>query len=258
MIPHQNIQEHHSLKKTVPLNPIQVRFSHQHLWEMNTLKITLNSSIGKKLVMAATGLFLIVFLLEHLYGNLLLYFNDHGAAFNEYSHSAVHNIIIRTVEVFLFAAIIMHVAMALRITMHNNRARSVKYDAPSTSGGASWFSKNMGITGSIVLFFIIGHLYQFFLPYRITSLPEGVTLADSVRDAFQSPVYSGLYVLGVTFLAFHLTHALRSAFHTLGMNNKTYAPIWEMVSRGFAIFIWLGFASFPILFYFGIAGNTLK
>jgi succinate dehydrogenase / fumarate reductase cytochrome b subunit len=225
---------------------------------MNTLKVTLTSSIGRKLVMACTGLFLIVFLLEHLYGNLLLYFNDQGAAFDDYSHSAVHNIIIRIVEVFLFAAILIHVITAIQLTASNNKARSVKYNAPSASGGSSWFSRNMGITGSFVLFFIIGHLYQFFLPYRITSMPEGLKLADMVKDAFQNPVYAALYVAGVTFLAFHLSHALRSAIHTLGLNNKSYASFWEMASRGFAVFIWLGFSSFPVLFYFGIAGGTLK
>lgn len=225
---------------------------------MNTLKITLTSSIGRKLVMACTGLFLILFLLEHLYGNLLLYYNDQGVAFNEYSHSAVHNILIRIIEIFLFAAIILHVISAAQLTNQNNKARSVKYDSPSTSGGSSWFSRNMGITGSVVLFFIIGHLYQFFLPYRLTAMPEGLKLADMVKDAFSNPIYAGLYVVGVTFLAFHLSHALRSAVHTLGFNNKNYASVLEMASRGFAIFIWLGFSSFPILFYFGIAGSTLR
>ncbi len=225
---------------------------------MNTLKVTFTSSIGRKLVMACTGLFLIVFLLEHLYGNLLLYFNDQGVAFNDYSHSAVHNIIIRVIEIFLFAAILIHVFTAVQLTAQNSKARPVKYQASSTSGGASWFSRNMGITGSFVLFFIIGHLYQFFLPYRITGLPAGVKLADMVKDAFQNPLYAGLYIIGVTFLAFHLSHALRSAIHTLGFNNKSYESFWEMASRGFAVFIWLGFSSFPVLFYFGIAGSTLK
>lgn len=223
---------------------------------MNTLKLYLTSSIGKKVTMAATGLFLILFLLEHLYGNLLLYFNDHGEAFNEYSHSAVRNIIIRTVEVFLFAAIIIHVVQAIIITRHNNMARPVKYAAPSTSGGSNWISRNMGITGSLIFFFIVVHLYQFFLPYRITHEMGGQNLAQMVKDAFHNPYYAGLYLIGVTFLAFHLSHGFSSAFHTLGLNNKKYAPLWKMAATGFAIFIWLGFASFPILFYFGIAGST--
>ncbi len=223
---------------------------------MNTLKLYLTSSIGKKVTMAATGLFLIVFLLEHLYGNVLLYFNDHGEAFNEYSHSAVRNIIIRIVEIFLFAAIIIHVIQALIITMDNRKARPIKYAAPSTAGGSNWINRNMGITGSIILFFIIVHLYNFFLPYRITSMPNGMNLAQLVKAGFQNPYYVALYVISVTFLSFHLSHGFRSAFHTLGLNNKKYTPVWKMAANGFAVFIWLGFAPFPVLFYFGIAGTT--
>src|ERR1700688_2338279 len=109
---------------------------------MNTIKVYLTSSIGRKVVMAATGLFLCVFLIEHLYGNLLLYFNDQGAAFVEYSHSAVHNILIRTIEVVLFAAIIIHVAQALMITRENAKARPVKYEGGKANQGTSWFSRN--------------------------------------------------------------------------------------------------------------------
>ncbi|MGP8216026.1 MAG: succinate dehydrogenase cytochrome b subunit [Bacteroidia bacterium] len=223
---------------------------------MTTFKQQLTSSIGKKVVMAATGLFLCVFLIEHLYGNVLLFFNDRGVAFNEYSHSAVHNILIRIVEVFLFAAIIMHVIQALIITLDNRKARPVKYAVPTSSEGSSWFSRNMGITGSIVLFFIIVHLYNFFLPYRLKDLPEGFSLAHIVKDAFSNPYYAAFYFIGVTFLFFHLIHAFRSAFHTLGLNNKKYSPILQTIGTAFALIMWIGFASQPVLFYFGIAGSS--
>lgn len=223
---------------------------------MNSIKIYLMSSIGKKVVMAATGLFLCVFLIEHLYGNVLLYFNDGGAAFNEYSHSAVRNILIRTIEIVLFAAIIIHVLQAIIITSDNAKARPVKYAIPTSHKGSSWFSRNMGITGSVIFFFIVVHLYQFFLPYRITHEMAGHNLAQMVKDAFHNPYYAGLYLVGVTFLFFHLNHGFRSSFRTLGLDNKKYAPVWKMVGTGFAAFMWLGFASFPILFYFGIAGST--
>jgi len=207
--------------------------------------------------MASTGLFLCVFLIEHIYGNVLLYANDGGAAFNEYSHSACHNLIIRIIEIFLFAAIIIHVWQALVITRDNAKARPINYAVPTSHAGSSWFSRNMGITGSIVLFFIVIHLYNFFLPYRITSMEDNVTLAMMVKAAFQNPLYAGLYVIGVTFLFFHLSHGFRSAFHTLGLNNKKYTPVWKAIGTGFAWLMWLGFISFPILFYFGIAGNSI-
>jgi succinate dehydrogenase / fumarate reductase cytochrome b subunit len=224
---------------------------------MNTLKLYLTSSIGKKVTMAATGLFLCVFLIEHLYGNVLLYFNDGGVAFNEYSHDAVRNILIRIIEIFLFAAIILHVASAIMITSENNKARPVKYAVSTSTEGSSWFSRNMGITGSIVFFFIVMHLYNFFLPYRITELPQGVTLAMAVKQLFQSPLYVGLYSVSVTFLFFHLNHGFRSAFHTLGLNNKKYTPFWKATGSGFAAIMWIGFISFPILFFFGIAGGSI-
>src|ERR1700722_676804 len=196
---------------------------------MNTLKVFISSSIGRKVTMAATGLFLCVFLIEHLYGNVLLYFNDGGVAFNEYSHDAVRNILIRIIEIFLFIAIVVHVIQAIIITRENSMARPVKYAVSTSTEGSSWFSRNMGITGSVVFFFISIHLYHFFLPYRITSLPGGITLAQSVKIAFQNPIYVAIYVAGVTFLFFHLVHAFKSAFHTLGVSNKKYIPVWGMV-----------------------------
>lgn len=224
---------------------------------MTAIKQILFSSIGKKVVMACTGLFLCVFLIEHIYGNLLLYAGDDGSAFNEYSHSASHNLIIRIVEVVLFASIILHVLQAIIITRDNAKARPIKYAVPTSHAGSSWFARNMGITGSIIFFFIVIHLYNFFLPYRISSLPENVTLAMITKAAFQNPIYVCIYVIGVTFLFFHLLHAFKSAFHTLGMNNKKYTPVWNAVGTGFAWLMWIGFISFPILFYFGFAGENI-
>src|SRR3984957_9562248 len=114
------------------------------LQNMTAIKQYLLSSIGKKVVMASTGLFLCVFLIEHIYGNILLYAGDDGSAFNEYSHSASHNIIIRIVEIFLFASIILHVLQAIIITRDNTKARPIKYAVPTSHAGSSWFSRNMG------------------------------------------------------------------------------------------------------------------
>jgi succinate dehydrogenase / fumarate reductase, cytochrome b subunit len=224
---------------------------------MIAIKQYLFSAIGKKAVMAATGLFLCMFLIEHLYGNLLLYSNDSGAAFDEYSHSMAHSIIIRIIEILLFASIIIHVLQALRLTVENNNARPIKYAVPTSTKGSSWFSRNMGITGSVIFFFIVIHLYNFFVPYRIIGLADNQNLAMLVKAAFQNIYYSGLYVIGVTFLFFHLSHGFRSAFHTLGINNKKYTPFWKAAGTLFAWVMWLGFISFPILFFFGVAGNSI-
>lgn len=225
-----------------------------------TIDQFINSSLGRKTVMAATGLFLCVFLVEHLYGNLLLFYSDGGAAFIEYSHTLVHSILIRIVEVVLFAAIILHVVQAVYLTKQNSDARPVKYEVYKVGETSNWFSRNMGITGSVILFFIVVHLWQFFVPYRITgTVGDGgeMNVAQSVQVAFQNGWYVLLYVVSTLFLAFHLNHGFQSAFRSLGLNNKKYEKILSLTGSGFAFgIVFIGFASIPVLFYFGIAGKT--
>lgn len=218
------------------------------------------SSLGRKYIMALTGLFLCVFLLEHLYGNLLLYKQDAGASFVEYSHDAVRNILIRTVEFVLFAAVIIHVLQALDLTRRNKKARPIKYAVNKVNETSDWFSRNMGLTGSLILFFLVIHLYHFFLPYRINNTigNEGqINVAMAVKIAFQNIYYSSFYLIATLILGFHLNHGFHSAFQSLGMNNKKYAPILKTIGTGFAIIITVGFASFPILFYFQLAGKFI-
>lgn len=221
----------------------------------NKVSQYLQSSIGKKTVMAASGLFLVIFLLEHLYTNVHIFFGDGGKEFNDASHSMVHSILIRIVEVVLFVAIVVHVIQALMLTGQNSKARPVKYAVSGVSQTSSWFSRNMLLTGSIIFFFIVVHLYNFFVPYRVTGTvngPEDLTnnLAISVAEALGNPIYAGLYLISVLFLAFHLNHGFQSAFQTLGLNNRRYAPLWKTAGSALAFGVFgLGFASFPILFY---------
>ena len=112
--------------------------------------------------MALSGLFLILFLLEHLYGNVLLYFGDGGKAFNEYSHDAVRNIRIRIIEIVLFLAIVVHVAQAILLTRENALARPVKYAVNGVGQTSSWISRNMGFTGSVIFFLTAMNLKRLF------------------------------------------------------------------------------------------------
>jgi len=215
-----------------------------------TIDQFIRSSLGKKTVMACTGLFLVLFLVEHLYGNLLLYAHDGGISFNEYSHSMSHNLLIRVVEILLFVSIVIHVVQAIYLTKQNSDARPIKYAMNKVNETSSWFSRNMGITGSVIFAFLVIHLRTFFFPYRVTDGIED--LAMSVQDAFSSGWYSSFYVIAMVFLSFHLNHGFQSAFRSLGLSNKKYAPILQMASTGFAILVFAGFASFPVLFYFKI------
>ncbi len=234
---------------------------------VSTAKISavVNSSIGKKVMMALTGLFLAFFLANHLYTNLLLYkplFDpaDGGKAFNEASHALVTSLLIRVVEVVLFGSIIFHVVQAIRLTRENKKARPVSYGSGSKAK-TSWVSKNMGLTGSVILFFLIVHLYNFFLPYRIEGTVGGIepvgdkiTLAKSVALALQNPWYAGIYLVSVVLIGMHLSHGIRSGFQSIGLNNTKYDTLLGKIAIGYSALITVGFASFPVMFYFNIMG----
>jgi succinate dehydrogenase / fumarate reductase cytochrome b subunit len=216
------------------------------------------SSVGRKLVMALTGLFLCMFLLEHLYGNLLLYKLDGGEAFNDYTETMTSNLLIRIVEIGLFAGILIHAIDGMMLTMANRKARPVKYAVSNQSGNSSWFSRNMGLTGSIIFIFLVIHLKKFFIVHRFGH-PE-TTMSQDVALAFQSHVYTILYVVAMILLGAHLNHGFQSAFQTLGWNNKKYAPMLKSSATAFALLMVVGFASFPIIIHFdlfGIATNLL-
>lgn len=217
------------------------------------------TSVGRKLVMAMTGLFLCVFLLEHLYGNLQLYKMDGGTAFNEYGEFLVNNLLIRIVEYLLFGSIILHLIDGLYLTYRNRQARPVRYAVNNASKNSSWFSRNMGLTGSVILVFLVVHLRSFFVPHRLQGVES--SMAYDVASAFQSPGYALLYVVSMVILAAHLNHGFQSAFHTLGWNNHKYSGMLRTGGSLFALLILLGFSSFPILFHFdlfGVASNILQ
>ena len=216
------------------------------------------TTIGRKLLMALTGLFLVTFLVEHLYGNLLLYKLDGGKEFNEYSEFMAGNIIIRTIEYVLFAAILLHSIDGLLITLANRKARPVSYEMNRQTRNSTWFSRNMGITGAVILFFLIVHLKQFFVEFRWGHIEE--TAAQNVAKAFQIPWYSSFYVFAMVLLGMHLNHGFQSAFQTLGLNNKKYKITLKYIGTFVALLFMIGFASFPIILYFdlfGVASNIL-
>jgi len=217
------------------------------------------SSVGRKLVMALTGLFLFLFLLEHLYGNLLLYKIDEGRAFNDYTEFMTGNLLIRAIEYILFGGIIIHILDALYLTYANRKARSVGYSVSHQSQNSSWFSRNMGLTGTIIFVFLVIHLRTFFVPHRFAN-PE-TSMAYDVAAAFQSNWYAAFYLISMVILGAHLNHGIQSSLQTLGLNNKHYRQILKAIGSVLALLIMAGFASFPIAFYFdlfGIASNILN
>jgi succinate dehydrogenase / fumarate reductase cytochrome b subunit len=218
---------------------------------MNWFTRNFSLSIGKKILMGSTGLFFVLFLIEHVTGNFLLFANDGGVAYNEYSHSLTHNHIIAPiiflVEILLFSSFILH-AIDGTVLYFQNRARrgSVDYIVKRRSQNSMWTSRNMMITGSVILLFLIIHLKTFFVPYRFTnSVPN---LYNEVVRVFQSPLYVGFYVFSMVLLALHLQHGFSSAFQTLGMRHPKYFPFLKVFGLLLTIVICGGFAAQPLYF----------
>ncbi len=210
----------------------------------------IDSSLGKKLVMALTGLFLALFLLEHLGGNLLLLINDGGEAFTTFSEvmASPYNIIIRVIEYGLFILMFYHAVNGVRLWFLNKRSRGQAYESYNPSANSTLFSRTMILSGSIIFIFLVIHLRTFFFPYRLGDAPG--SMYEGVIEAFSDPVYSGFYLLALVLLAFHLIHGVQSAFQTLGLNHNKYTPFIKGFGIVFAVVICAGFASIPIYFLF--------
>ena len=212
-----------------------------------------SSSLGKKYLMALTGLFLCSFLVIHFLGNITLYTNP--VQFNEYTRFMSSNPIIRVMEIVLVAGFLTHIIDAIMLTRANKKAQPVKYAMDKKQ--SSWYSRNMGLTGSVILAFLVLHLQSFWYGYKFGSPAyatdsAGLPIKDMytmVIEAFGEFWYSGLYVIAVTLLGIHLNHGFQSAFQSVGLRHKKYTPTIKMLGTAFSILISLGFISFPIYFF---------
>jgi succinate dehydrogenase / fumarate reductase cytochrome b subunit len=214
-----------------------------------------SSTLGRKLVMALTGLFLISFLVIHLIGNLQLLKDDGGHAFNVYAQFMTHNPIIKTISYTLYASILIHTLWALMLTVYNRKSRGQGYAVAGKS--SAWSSRNMGILGTVVFIFIVIHMRQFWAEMHWGSVPMQNYDGDDVKDlytivafAFNELWYVILYTISMIALAFHLYHGFGSAFQTLGLNHLNYNPIIKVVGFAFALIVPALFAWIPIAMFF--------
>ena len=215
------------------------------------------SSIGQKIIMSLTGLFLILFLTVHLAGNISLLFSDDGAAFNAYTDFMGHNPIIQTISKGNFFFIFLHAIQGFVIYFKNKSAKGSKY-AVAAKNNMSWASKNMALLGTLLLAFILMHLGHFWLRFKFFSdMPsvaydgkEVLNAYESVSIIFSNPIWVLCYLIGLVALAFHLKHGFASAFQTLGINHKKYTPIIKGLGFGYAILVPLGFAIIPLYMFF--------
>ncbi len=226
----------------------------------------LTSSIGKKVIMSLSGLFLIAFLCVHLSLNLLLIFDNSGELFNIGAHFMATNPIIKIIEPVLALGLMVHFVWATVLTIQNLKARPIGYAKSKQGKNAGWASRNMFIIGGVILIFLFIHIYNFWWNIKFPSLGtplahvtvDGVEMENTyalVAGLFRNSIpYCFLYVLGAVFLGLHLTHGFWSAFQSIGFSNDIWRKRLECLGYLFAILIAVGFAIIPIYFLAGFGG----
>lgn len=220
----------------------------------------LTSSLGKKILMSLTGLFLIVFLVVHLIGNLQLLQPDGGTAFNTYAKFMTTNPLIKSVSYFLYLFILLHAVQGWLLWRQNRSARGAVGYAVKVTRAVNTnpqAASNMGWLGTIIFLFIVLHMWQFWLQMKMGKVPHVVINGEEMKDlytpvaaAFSDFLYVIIYVVSMVVIAMHLNHGFQSAFQTLGWNHPKYFPLVQWIGRAYALLVPLGFAIIPV-FMFG-------
>jgi len=207
---------------------------------MNWLIQTFSSSIGKKLMMAISGLCFCGFLAAHLAGNLFIYGGKD--AFNAYA-SHLHSLgpLLTIAEFGLLFLALVHVVSGLVLFYQNWSARPERYHVNATAGGRTIGSATMPYTGLILLAFVLFHLFQFHFVDKTTR-----TIFEIVSTSFRNPLTVGLYVLVMVVAAIHVSHGFWSAFQTIGANHPKYMPAIRLLSILFSLIVGIGFGFIPV------------
>jgi succinate dehydrogenase / fumarate reductase cytochrome b subunit len=219
----------------------------------------LNSSIGRKVLVSLSGLFLMIFLLVHLTVNLMLIFDDTGVLFNKAAHFMVTNPAIKVMEPVLALGFIVHILYATIVTLKNYFARPSRYNKRNSQETGGWASRNMFFLGSTVFIFLVIHVWNFFWKMRFTGDPllDHITIdGEQMENAYNlvatlfktSYVYGGIYILGAIALGLHLSHGFWSSFHTIGWNNDIWMKRLRAVAIVYAVIIAGGFISIPVYY----------
>jgi len=207
---------------------------------MNWVIKTLGTAVGKKLLMAVTGLSFCGFLAAHLAGNLTLY--SGADAFNSYAEH-LHSLgpLLTVAELGLLALFVVHVLTGLVLFFQNLKARPQRYAVDRSAGGRTLGSRTMPYTGVLILFFIIYHLMNFHFVDK-----SGTTIFAIVAGTFTSPVHMVLYIAAMVVVALHVSHGFWSLFQTLGANHPKYMPAIKVLGLLFALVVGVGFGFIPI------------
>jgi succinate dehydrogenase / fumarate reductase cytochrome b subunit len=222
----------------------------------------LSSSIGRKFAMALSALFLMVFLLQHFAINILSVFSPD--TFNEVSHFmgtfwAVQFIL----QPILIFGVVFHFVMGFVLEIQNNKARAIGYAKTSRAANSTWMSRNMLLTGAVILAFLILHMYDFWVHEMTVKYIDGdmsglvdpnvqesgFRYYEELREKFVDPLRVGFYIIGFILLSLHLLHGFNSAFQSVGANNK-YVKSLKGFSKVYAIGVPLGFVFIALFHHF--------
>lgn len=219
---------------------------------MGRIATYVNSSVGKKQLMAITGLLLSLFTLTHMAGNLLLLVGPE--AYNRYGHALVSNPAIYVAELGLVVFFLLHIYCGIRVTIENRSARPQRYfiEPSGTKGGASAAARTMILSGMLLLVFTVLHLWKFKYGSYYEVEYGGVVMRDLYRlvsTAFLDPLYVSWYVFSMVVLGLHLSHGISSSFQTLGISSP---GINCPIRCGGTVLAWViavGFSVAPVYFY---------
>ena len=198
--------------------------------------------------MAVTGFMLVGFLIVHLAGNLSLFADSTGDAFQAYANGMHDKLgpflyVAEVALVLLFAA---HIRIAIALTLANRAARPMGYRHGSSHGAATPASRNMFISGSVVMGFIVVHLINFRFAAGL-AVPDGASLFETVRTVLTNPLWAAIYIIGSLAVGLHVSHGFRSAFQSLGVSHPRVTVLATRAGWLLAVVLTIGFASFPIV-----------
>ena len=217
-----------------------------------------NSSVGRKVLMALSGFFLLFFLMQHFVINLFSVIS--ADLFNEISHFMGTNGLIQFVlQPILIFGFLFHLAMGMYLERKNSAARPIKYAMDKPSENSNWMSRNMLITGIMVMLFLGLHFYDFWLPEIKTKFIDGdwsglnngeFRYWEELHHKFQDIIRVSIYCVAFIFLGLHLSHGFQSAFQSAGFNHNKYTPIIKKLATLYAIIIPFGFIFIALFHYF--------
>jgi succinate dehydrogenase / fumarate reductase cytochrome b subunit len=239
-----------------PVHGLETRPLHQRKEPFHRVKLGLARTLSEKNLMALTGLFLCLFLVVHLLGNLQLLLPPEVAQwqFNFYSKLLSGNIFIQFISYILFASILAHAIYALVITLKNRRANGKRYEYDRRGVSSKWYSRKMGLLGTIILFFLIIHLRDFWYQLQFGQVPldnDGQKdLYTLVVTVYHNGWYVLIYLLCMIALGYHLLHGFFSAARTLGVYHPRYVEWINVLGWIYSVGVSAGFAVIPIFVHF--------